>query len=419
MRLLLKRVFAAAAAALMLSVTAAAESDGFYNESELALPVKAPYDTKYTNIQWSTSEADTAGVPVPWSEYVFMPTGNKIRKLSEKDGSVLGAAELTEKVSKTCAGAAAGEILIQPARTKIFAVNAVNLEIKAARGFDGEICTNAAVCDNLAYFGVKSDEEYTFYCVDIEKKLSTVWEYSCKSAPSSPALQGDYVIFAVGEQLVCHEKSGDGFVENEIGAEISGTPFISEYAVFVSTADGEVVKLRLTESGAIEDGTITRCKTANKLSSPVSWDGRVYVSSDEGLLILDSLNMTIEQRFEEIKNGTEPLVCYGAGPRVYVTAPLEDYWCLYSVYDYSELDNPEVSQLAKLEDFEGGRTAVSNEGTMYFRDGIGRLFALTVAPYNVFLIVLKLVLLLALIVLVFLLLRYWVKQRAEKRPPEY
>ncbi len=419
MRLLLKRVFAAAAAALMLSVTAAAESDGFYNESELALPVKAPYDTKYTNIQWSTSEADTAGVPVPWGEYVFMPAGNKIRKLSENDGSVLGAAELSEKVSKTCAGAAAGEILIQPTRTKVFAVNTGNLEIKAARGFGGDICTDAAICDNLAYFGVNLIDEYIFYCVDIEKEFSTVWEYSCESAPSSPALHGDYVVFAVGEQLVCHEKSGDGFVENDLGAEISGTPFISEYAVFVSTADGEVIKLRLTENGTTEDGTITRCKTANGLSSPVSWDGRVYVSSDDGLFILDSLNMTVEEQFGEIKNGTAPLVCYGAGPRVYVTAPLEDYWCLYSVYDYSELDSPEISQLAKLEDFEGGRTTVSNEGTMYFRDGIGRLFALTVAPYNVFFIILKLVLLLALIVLVFLLLRSWVKQRAEKRPPEY
>ncbi len=419
--MMLKRIIRALAglAAAALSVTAFAQSDGFYNESELAVPVKAPYDTKYTNVEWSTSQADTAGVPVPCGEYVFMPAMNKIRKLSEKDGSILCTAELDEKVSETCSGAAAGGILIQPARTKIFALSAADLTIKCSRSFGGEICTDAAIYDNFAYFGVRTDDGYAFYCADIENGLSTVWEYRCELAPSSPALHGGYVVFTVGEKLVCHEKSGDGVTESDIGAETVGAPFVSEYAVFISAADGDVIKLRLTDSGEVEDGTITSCKTAKGLSSPAEWDGRVYVSSDEGLFILDSLNMTVEERLSEIKNGTPPLVCYGSGPRVYVTAPLEDYWCLYSVYDYQELDEPEISQLAKLENFEGGRTAVSDTGTMYFRDGIGRLFALTVAPYNVFMIILKLVLLLALIVMVFLLLRYWVKQRAQKRPPEY
>ncbi len=405
-------------AAFSLSMAAYAQSDGFYNENELALPVKAPYDTKYTNIQWSTSEADTAGVPVPFGEYVFMPSGNKIRKLSEKDGSILYTAELSEKVSETCSGAACGEVLIQPARTRIFALNADNLEIKCSRTF-GEICTDAAICDGLAYFGAKTDDGYAFYCADIEKELSTVWEYRCESAPSSPALHRDHVVFSAGKTLVCHEKSTDGFTENDIDADMVGAPFVSEYAVFVSTADGGVIKLRLMDSGEVEDGTITRCDTAKGLTSPVVWNGRVYVSSDEGLFILDSLNMTVEQQFKEIKNGTAPLVCYGAGPRVYVTAKLSDYWCLYSINDHEELDEPKISQLAKLQNFEEGRTAVSDMGTMYFRDGIGRLFALTIAPYNVFLMILKLVLLLALIVMVFLLLRYWVKQRAQKRPPEY
>lgn len=419
--MLLKRflyVLTSVTAALSLSMAAYAQSDGFYNESELALPVKAPYDTKYTNIQWSTSEADTAGVPVPWGEYVFMPVGNKIRKLSETDGSIAGTAELSEKVSETCSGAAAGGILIQPARTKIFALNAENLEIKCSRAF-GEICTDSAICDGLAYFGAKTDDGYVFYCADTENELSVVWEYPCDSAPSSPALHGEHVVFSAGEKLICHEKDGDGFTENDVGADMVGAPFVSEYAVFLSTSDGGVIKLRLTDSGNVEDGTVTRCEAAEGLTSPVEWDGRVYVSSDEGLFILDSLNMTVEQQFGEIKKGTAPLVCYGAGPRIYVTAPFEDYWCLYSVYDYEELDKPKVSQLAKLENFEGGRTAVSDTGTMYFRDGIGRLFALTIAPYNVFLMILKLVLLLALIVMVFLLLRYWVKQRAQKRPPEY
>jgi outer membrane protein assembly factor BamB len=293
------------------------------------------------------------------------------------------------------------------------------MQVVSSRSFDGAVCTDAAMIDNLAYFGISGESGYEFVCVDLSDELKTVWEYKSEDRISSAAVYGDYVVFGCGSKLVsCDYKSGAA-TETEIGAEISGAPFAGEYAIYLSGADGNVYKLRLNDDGTAEDGTLTPCEVGGTLSSPLAWNGRVYVSSSEGFYILDSLNMDIMQSYPEIKSGTDPIVCYGNGSRVYLVAQSTDYWCLYSIYDIDDLDEPDVSQLAKLENFEGGRIAVGSGGTMYFRDGVGRLYALAVAPYSILMIVIKLILLLALIVILFIWLRQWAKQRNAKKPPQY
>lgn len=418
----LKQIISAAAAIIAsaaFSITALADSSGFRTEKELALAVKAPYDTKYTNVAWNTSEAESAGVPVASGTSVFLPVGAKVNKLSEDSGEVTASAELTEKVSEDCGGAVLGNTLLQPTRSGLCVINIQTMEIVSYRSFGGTICTDAAIIDNLAYVGVSFDDGCAFYCVDMSDELNTVWEYSCGSTPSSPAVYEDFVLFSAGSTLVSHHYKDDSFNEIDIGAEISGAPFAGEYAVYLSADDGCAYKLRLNSDGSMEEDTLTACEIGGELSSPMAWNGRLYVSSSEGFYILDSLNMDITRSYSDIGYGTEPIVCYGNGSRVYVVAPLESYWCLYSIYDIDDLDEPAVSQLAKLEDFSGGRISVASSGTMYFRDGIGRLYALKVAEYNLLLIIIKLVLLLVLIVLVFVWLRQWVKQRNAKRPPQY
>lgn len=418
----IKSIAAAAAALVMSAVTslsAAADSSGFYTESELALAVKAPYDTKYTNVTWSTSEAETVGVPVAAGARVALPVGNKVNLLSEKDGSLSATIELSENASEQCRGAALGNTLIQPTRTGIAVINLQTDRLVQERSFDLPISSDAAMIDSRAYFAAGEEGDYTFFCVDLSNNLEPLWEYRSSEPISAPSIYGERVVFATGTRLVSADSESGQAVENDVGAVITGAPFAAQYAVYVSAEDGCVYKLRLNSDGTLEEDTLTPCKVGGALSSPLQWNGRVYVASSEGFFILDSLNMSVTRRYDEIKGGTAPIVCFGSGTRVYTVAPLEDYWCLYCIFDMDELDEPQISKLAKLQNFEGGRVAVSDSGTMYFRDGIGRLFALIITDYNIFMIVLKLVLLLALIVLVFIWLRQWAKQRNANRPPEY
>ncbi|MDE6030161.1 MAG: hypothetical protein K2G32_00880 [Oscillospiraceae bacterium] len=420
--MILKNIIGTAAAAVTaaaLSLSAfAADGSGFRTESELVTAAKTPYDGKYTNIAWNTEQSDSAGVPVPLSDSVIFPVGNKVLKLAENTGEELGCAELTEKVSQNCRGAAAGKGLLQPTRTGLAMIDTGSMTVECYRSLGGNIFTDAAVIGDLGYIGVEFDGSYSFICVDMSGELETVWEYSSESPVTSPALFGDYVVFGAESSLVTHHYSSDGYTEISVGTEICGSPFAGEYAVYFSGSDGKSYKLRLNDDGTLEENTLISCDIGGELSSPVAWNGKLYVASSEGFYIIDSLNMEVITSLSDIKSGTDPIICYGNGPRVYLLYPEGDMWNFCCILD-AEDTQPEVTLPARLETFVGGRLAVSAGGTMYFRDGIGRLYAAQVAPFNLLLIIVKLVVLLALIVLIFLILRYWAKTRNANRPPRY
>ncbi len=404
------------AAALSLSISAEIVSSvGFRTESELVTAAKTPYDGKYTNIAWDTEESDSAGVPVTLTDSVIFPVGNKVLKLAENTGEELGSSELSEKVSTGCRGAVVGKCLLQPTRTGLAVINTESMSVECYRSFGGNIITDAAAIGNFGYVGVETDDSFSFICVNMEN-LETLWEYASDSPLTSPALFGDYVVFGAGSSLITHHYSGEGYTETPVGTEISGPPFAGEYAVYFSGSDGKSYKLRLNDDGTLEEDTLISCDIGGKLSSPVAWNGRLYVASSEGFYILDSLNMEIITSIPDIKSGTDPIICYGNGPRVYLLYPEGELWNFCCVLDSEELEAPEVTIPARLENFAGGRLTVSSNGTMYFRDGIGRLYAAQVAPYNILLVVVKLLMLLVLVVLVLLILRYWAKNRNANKP---
>ena len=212
-----------------------------------------------------------------------------------------------------------------------------------------------------------------------------------------------------------HDKDEDSFAETELGAEITAAPLSGEYAVYIPAADGELYKLRLNDDGTMEEDSLASCTVGAEPTTPAVFNGRLYISSADGFFILDSLNMEVIEKFSDMKGGTAPFVCYGNGPRAYVVAPMDSYWCLFTVYDPGEGTDPEETKLAKLENFEGGKCTVSDAGTLCFRDGYGRLYALNIAEYSIFFIVLKLALLLVLVVLIVLWLRFVIKKRLKDK----
>ncbi|MDE7192540.1 MAG: hypothetical protein K2O14_01090, partial [Oscillospiraceae bacterium] len=196
------------AAVLSLSISAeivssTVSSAGFRTESELVTAAKTPYDGKYTNIAWNTEESDGAGVPVPLSDSVIFPVGNKVLKLSENTGEELGSAELNEKVSKDCRGVAEGKILLQPTRTGLAVINTESMSVECYRSFGGNIITDAAAVGNFGYVGVESGGSFSFICVNMVN-LETLWEYTSDSPLTSPALFGNYVVFGAGSDLITH-----------------------------------------------------------------------------------------------------------------------------------------------------------------------------------------------------------------------
>ena len=419
----LKKIIMCTAAAVTLLLTGAAafaENTGFADESAV-VNAKTPYNKDYVKIMWSTSEAETAGVPLADGDFLLIPTLNKVNKLTQKDGKLTASAEFDEKVSENCGGAVQDGILVQPARTKIFVVNTEDMQTLCSAEF-GEIVTDVALLGDFAYFGVKNGDIYKYVCANFTDGLKTVWEYTANRPVTSPSLFKEYILFGAGENLVAHDYKTEDFAENPVGAEITAV-FAGKYAVFMSGVDGNMYKLRLTDEGTTEEETLTKCEIGGELTAPAELNNRVYVGSSEGFFVLDGLNMEVVKEFPELKNSTAPFICTGRGQRAYTAAPHTETngdmrWYLYNVLDGDD-GKVTLSELAKIIDYTDGRAAVSPNGTMFFRDAFGQVWAICERENDLFTIIIKIVLMLAIVVMVMVIVRAWAKKRNEKKPPQY
>lgn len=412
-------ISAAAAVIVALAGTAAyAQESGFNDERGRISAAPTPHDNKYTQIQWGGDVTrEGCGIPVPSGEKVLLPAGDKLLAINEADGTESGAAQLPENCSTEYGGALSGGKILQPTERGVTLVDIESMTALRSREFSGEISSNCAAADGRGYFAVEMDGGYEFLCVDLGSDgLDAVWSVELPEKPTAAALQGDYIVWGCGDRLYTHHVSGDGGSVIELGKTLSGAPFTTEYAVFFSTQDGYAGKLRLNTDGTLEEDTLTWCEVGSGAVSPLSWNGRLYVPTADGFYILDNLNMETSYIVTEIKGGCAPQVHYGEGPYIYTVAKREGKWAVYCVQDMEEKTEPVVSILAQMEDYSGGAFCASDKGTMYFRDAIGRLYALTVAPFDVLSLVLRLVVLLALLALVFVWLKKVAKRRADLHP---
>lgn len=323
--------------------------------------------------------------------------------------------KLASGICSEYSGVMNGNILVQPLENGICTVDFTDGSVTASREF-GDIDSDVAVIDDMAYFSAKNGSSETFFCIRLDSELNTLWEFTAEADITSPSVQGNNIIFGAGDKLItCNYKSGTSH-EIPVGAEITAPPFASQYAVFVTTGD-TTVKLRLNDDGSMVEDSLISCRTGEGSSAPLSYNSKLYVTSAEGLHILDSINMEITHTIPEIKNGSDPFICRGNGTRIYTVSEYsEGGMALHSVYDEGEDNEPIDSILALMQNYDGGKSAVSDSGTLYFRDGTGRVYALTLVEYNVFQMVIKLVLLAALIAGVFIWIRLIGKRKSQSYP---
>lgn len=403
---------------LLTGVTAGAESAGFSGENRYITASAAPVSNKYTQIQWGGDiQRDGCGIPLAYGNKVLLPAEDSLIVLNETDGAVADSMELPGECSTEYSGALIGSRLLQPTLNGLCLIDADDLKLKASRTFDGSISSDCAIIDGMGYTSVQLDDGYEFVCVDLgSETLDTLWSMELDEKPSSPAVQGDNIIIAAGSSIFTHDYKSGSSTEIPVGKEITGAPFASQYAVFFSTADGNAGKLRLNTDGTLEEDTLQFCKIGEQPSSPVSWNGRLYTATKDGFYILDNLNMEITYIITDIRGGCTPQVHYGSGPYIYTVAPREDRWAIYCILDMDDSGEPTYSILAQMDNFKGGAFCASDKGSLYFRDGIGRMYSLTAVPFNIWNLIIRLVVLLALLVLVFIWIKKIAKRRENLRP---
>ncbi|MDE6732519.1 MAG: hypothetical protein K2J77_06550 [Oscillospiraceae bacterium] len=402
---------------LMLFTNTSARAAGFASESEVISTAQTPFDKKYVKIDWHTSEGENVGAPLAFEDYLLLPTLNKVNKLSEKDGKLVATAELDEKVSTSARGVIENGLLIQPTRTELHVIDVSEMNVLCSEKF-GEIITDVACENGLAYFGFKDGGAFKFRCVDAVNNLETVWEFSSEKPVTSAAKIDGKVVFGAGENLIVRAESG--FIENPVGAEISHV-FAGKFAVFMCCENGELRKLRLDDDGTAEENSLGVCELGGTLTAAVGVDNHIYVGSTEGFFVIDGLNMDVTKKYDELKNASAPILTLGSGVRAYTAAPHSDAdgsrWYLYSVLDTDETVT--LSELAKIIDFTDGKAAVSDSGRMFFRDAKGQVWAISLSKPSLILGIIKVILAFAILIMLILILRAWVKNRQSKRPPDF
>lgn len=408
--------FTAIMLSLLFSITTASAA-GFASESDILSTAQTPFDKKHVKIDWHTAEGENVGVPLAFEDFLILPTLNKVNKLDEKNGNIISAAELDEKVSKNSRGVIADDVLIQPTRTGLCVIDLESMSVRGTKKF-GEIVTDVACENELAYFGFKDGDAFKLCCADVSNGLETVWEYASEKPVTSPARINGSVVFGAGNELVV--RTENGFVENNAGAEITHV-FSGKFAVFMCCENGELRKLRLDDDGNAEEDSLGVCELGGTLTAAVGVDNHIYVGSTEGFFMIDGLNMDVTKKFPELKNASEPLITLGNGVRAYTAAPHSDAdgnrWYLYSVLDTDETQT--LSELAKIIDYTDGKAAVSDSGRMFFRDAKGQVWAISESKPSIIISIIKVVLTFAILIMLILILRAWVKKRQAKRPPEF
>lgn len=407
-----------AAAMMITGAGAAAASGGFSGEQRLITASAAPHDSKYTQISWGGDvRRSGCGIPLSFGNRLLLPQESSVLALSESSGAVTDTVPLPESCSQDYAGARIDYTLLQPTENGVCLIDTESMKRRAFRSFEGKTASDCAMIDDMGYLAVEADGGYEFVCIDLKSEsLDTLWSVKTEEQPSAAAVQGDNIIFSAGSSIYTHDYKNDSFCEIPVGKEIVGSPFATQYSIFFSTADGNAGKLRLNADGTLEEDTLTFCKVGGSPSSPLSWNGRLYVAADDGLYILDDLNMEVTYTVSEIKGGCTPQVHYGSGPYIYTVAKRENRWAVYCVLDMDDESEPAASILAQMEDYTGGAFCASDNGTLYFRDAFGRVYALNIAPFDILALILRLVVVLALIVLVFFWLKKIAKRRADLRP---
>lgn len=405
-----------AAAAAIMALTCTASAAGFRTEADSVYNIPAAFDSKYTSVEWSyVPQTDAVvGAPLASGGNVYFAADDVLYCKNEADGSDISSVSLPEKCSQY-SGAIIGNTLIQPTESGVCTVNIKTMELISQRNFGAEITSTIAADGNLAYITTKSENGETLHCTDLSDNLNTVWEYSAGSITPLSTLDGR-IVFGAGEALVSADMKTGSASEIALNKSVISAPFSTQYAVYFSCADGSVGKARLNSDGSFED-SVTYCELgAGGLSSPLVWNSDLYVCSENGLYMLDSLNMEQERLFEEIKCGVSPWLCTGNGEQLYTVAKYDDLLVLYCMNINKELDEPIINKLAKLENFDNGTVSPSDSGIMFFRDGYGRIHALKEVGYDWFSIIIKVVLFVALVVLVFFWLRAWRKSKNPQRP---
>lgn len=418
------------------------------NEHKGVSDAKTPISSDDIKLSWSNKLAigwtASPGFPIEVGDFLYIPRGSDLLRLSKKDGSILKTVKMAAKIgffsSITYGG---GKIFVPIENGKIQAFDekemtslwisetpkdAAGEPLKGMQSLSPITYYNGHVYMGITHASAGSGAFFCLSTMDEDKNNDKeVKDFTWCYVPSQKGgfywsegvVVGNSIIFT-GEEGVVYTHSLTGNELNEDGSikfidkfvlpdanggqatneAVRSSLFYDEYTgrVLMTTKAGNIHSVKVSKEGVIDENSIATTFIENDItSSPTVFRGRVYVggggiSSNAGLSVLDAETLAIIYQDKSFKTQSSPMLttAYATAENNYTVYV---YFLSYTnpdfIYMLTDYQGNTEANLTKLTDSEfpqynSSSIMIGRDGSLYYKNDSGYLFCYKTISDNSF-----------------------------------
>lgn len=350
--------------------------------------------------------------PVVVGDYVYITDSTTVKKVDKATGNIVLEKPLAEEIgffSRIAYGE--GKLFIPVGKGRIQCIDAESLEslwiTPIATDNSFQAISPVVYHDGHAYMGVTngSANNGMFYAVSAKDEDPSVgdeikdytWTYAPEEGSkgyywSSGAVVGNNIIFG-GEkgQVVSHNLTDDIVIDTlELNEAIRSSIHYDKDTgrIYISTKAGNIHSIKINSDGTFDKTSlITRSIGKDITSSPVTYNGRLYVSgggimSGAGFSVLDANTLEVIYQINDFSSQSSPILTtayateennYEVYLYVFNFSNPDD---IYVIKDFQGNDKPIYEKLAtpSKPNYNSSSATIDEEGSIYFKNDSGNVF---------------------------------------------
>lgn len=356
---------------------------------------------------WSFSD------PIIVGDYVYTTDSSNIKKYDKETGKLLLEKPLLEGIgyfSRMAYGE--GKLFIPVGKGRIQCLDANTLEslwiteenpdemglqaispVTYSNGYVYMGASNGDASNGIFYAVTAIDEDTS----KVDEIKNYTWSYVPKTGAkgyywSTATIVNNAVIFG-GEngQVISHSPNSNNVLDTiEINEPIrSSIHYDRELGrIYIASKAGNIFSVKVNPDGTFDELSLLKTKIGSNItSSPVTYNGRVYIASGGmgstgGFSVLDANTLDIIYQINEITSQSSPILTTAYSTEenkntVYLYVfkyDTPDY--IYVVKDYEGNTTPSYEVLATPSEaqYNSSSAAIDEDGSIYFKNDSGNLF---------------------------------------------
>lgn len=370
---------------------------------------KTPTTSLEVKEKWSVEvgEGWKFSDPIIVGDYIYSTDSSKIKKYDRETGKEVLSKTLIESISWSSRIAYGdGKIFVPSNNGRIQCVDADTLDMlwisPVIEDTSLQGIGTVVYYDGYVYCGVSSNsgDNGFYYALSVEdkntKKSDEIKDYAWKYEPkdgkkgyylTGGAIVGNNIIFA-GEkgEIVAHSLKEDKVVDTiDIGDGVRSSIHYDKKSgrIYLSTKNGAIYSININEDGTFnKDSLISTNIGTDSVSSPVVYNGRVYVCSGKNFLVLDGDNLNIIYQIWGISSKSSPILTTAYANKdnnntvylyVFNSSSPDSIYCIKDFEGNTKESYEKIISTSKPHS-NNASAAIDEYGSIYFKNDSGYLF---------------------------------------------